>query len=300
VVDDSGPVLVVWNPHAGRKAGLPTNGFNEATVRRLMAEQRLGDELFVGADEAAVRRRVALAVKDGYGIVVAAGGDGTAGLVARELLGTDCALGILPAGSAMNLARSLGIPRDLEAAARILARRHVRRIDVGLCRDRVFFEMASIGLAAALFEEAQRIDRGRYGSLVDLLGVLARYRPASVALSLDGRSEEMHALMISVAIGPYTGLGLTLAPDAKLDDGVFDVTVYRGFRRWELVRHLASIAAGRHRYSPKVSTFRAGHVRVASRPVQPVRADDDDLGWTPVELRVRRKALLVVAPPAGD
>ena len=286
--------LVVWNRAAGRKAGIPTNHVDEETLRRAMAAHGLGDELFASDDEAAARERVAGAVKSGYDVVVAAGGDGTAGLVARQLLDRSTALAVLPLGSAMNLARSLGVPRDLDDAAAIAARGAIRTVDVGESDGHVFFEIASIGLGAALFEEAQRIDRGRYRSLLDLVRVLFRYRPARVQLTLDGRRSTLHALMIEVANTPYTGLGLTLAPGAVLDDGRFEVTVFHGFSRWQLIRHLGGIVAGRVRYSPKVTTFRARRVRVDARRPLPVRADADDLGSTPATFTIRPASLRVV------
>ncbi len=293
-------VLVLWNRRAGRKAGIPTNGTDEATLRRVMREHRLGDELFTTDDEAAASRRVAQAVADGYRLVVAAGGDGTAGLIARHVMDTPTALALLPLGSAMNIARSLGIPRELEAAAEVAATGRVRAVDVGSVGGRAFFEIGSIGLSASLFEQAQRIDRGQYSSVLGLLDVLRRFRPVRVRLELDGRPASMHALMIAVANAPYTGLGLTLAPQARLDDGLFDVTVFRGFSRWELIRHLGGIVAGRRRYSPKVATFRASRVRVDARRRLPVRVDADDLGTTPVTFEVRRAALRVVVPEPGD
>jgi diacylglycerol kinase family enzyme len=102
--------------------------------------------------------------------------------------------------------------------------------------------------------------------------------------------------MITVANGPYTGLGLTVAPEACLDDGHFDVHVFSRFSRWELVRHLLAITLGRRRYSPQVDTYQATHVRIDGPHPHPARADSEDLGETPVEFAVRPRALRVVAP----
>jgi diacylglycerol kinase (ATP) len=200
----------------------------------------------------------------------------------------------------MNVARSLGIPRELDAAAAIVASAPRRSIDVGVAGGRPFHEAVSIGLSAALFEQAQRIDDGHYTALVGLLRVLLRHRPAAVRLTLDGRRVVTRALMITVANGPYTGLGLTLAPDARLDDGLLDVRVVGRFSKTELVRHFWSIAFGRRAYHPRISTDRAATVRIeAARPLF-VRADAHDLGMTPVEITVRPRCLWVVAPPDGE
>ena len=91
----------------------------------------LGDELIATQSEEEAIASARDAVENGYDVVVAAGGDGSIGLVASELLGTETALGILPLGSIMNIPRMLDVPRDLEGAAEVLRDGHVRRIDVG-------------------------------------------------------------------------------------------------------------------------------------------------------------------------
>ena len=295
-----GPIRIIWNPNAGSKAGLPTNRSKEEQLRGLMLRHGLGAELVPtrSEEEAAAATREAAA--RGYAIVAAVGGDGTAGPIAFELLGSRTALGILPLGSAMNVARSLGIPRDLDAAAEILAAREVRSIDVAEANGVPFLEVGSIGLNAAIFGEAQRFAQGDYSGLFGVVRALARYRPARMRIQLDSQTVSTRALMVAVANAPYTGLGFTFAPDARLDDGLFDVRVYEHFSKRELVAHLWSIMLGRHAYSPKVRTYRSERVRVESRQPRPCRVDARDLGTTPVEFRLRRQALRVVVPPADE
>ena len=92
---------------------------------------------------------------------------------------------------------------------------------------------------AAIFREAQRFDDGDWVSILRTIWVALRYRPARMLLELDEGTARTRALMVTISIGPYTGAGMTVAPDARLDDGQFDVRVFRGFSKWELVRHLA-------------------------------------------------------------
>src|SRR5690606_27170378 len=145
-------------------------------------------------------------------------------------------------GSVMNVARSLGLSRELDQAASVLAAGEVRAIDVGIARGRPFYEAGSVGMNAAIFREAQRFDRGDWSSIARSVWVALRYRPARMAIRLDRRLVRTRALMVSVSNGPYTGAGMTVAPDARIDDGLFDVAVFRGFSKLELLRHLASIA----------------------------------------------------------
>ena len=297
-------VRVVWNGSAGSKGGITTNRLDDAAVRSVMRQHGLGDDLVDSDSEDSAREAARAAVEAGFDVVVAAGGDGTTGTVAKELIGSDTALGILPLGSVMNIARSLGIPRDLEAAAAIIAEGDVRRVDIGEADGQPFFEAGSVGLNAALFREANRFDDGDWWSVLRTIWVAIRYRPARMTLELDDRTVRTRALMISVANGPYTGMGMQVAPDARLDDGRFDVRVFRGFSKWELLRHLAGIAFGRYRYAPHVSTYRSTTVLVTSAHPLPARADAQDLGTTPVTFQVRAAALAAIVPrdpvPSSD
>lgn len=292
---------IIRNPGAGAKGGISTNSCSPQELCELAERHGLGQDIVESIDEAAAHEAVREAVGGGIDVVVAAGGDGTVGLVAEDLLGSPTALAILPLGSVMNVARALGIPRDLEAAAALIPSGTIASIDAGeaLVADgrRIrFLEAGSIGMNAAIFREAARFDDGDWASIVRTIWVALRYRPARMHLDLDQGTVRTRALMVTVSIGPYTGAGMTVAPGARLDDGLFDVRVFRGFSKWELSRHLASIAFGRRQYAPHVSTYRSAAVRVSSAHPLPARADGVDLGTTPVTFRTLPGALRVVVP----
>jgi len=293
-------IRVLVNPSSGEKAGIPTNTAAAAEVRAVVEQHfpGLGEDIVVTESEEEAIAATRDAVAKGYDVVVAAGGDGTVGTVACELLGKETALGILPLGSVMNVARMLAIPRDLEGAAAIVATGEVRTIDVGEAKGQIFFEGGSVGLNAAVFREAQQADSdsGRYRALWAALWVLLRYRPPRMVLHLDDRVLTTRALAVGVANGPYSGLGFTVAPDAAIDDGRFDVVIFSRFSRTELIHHFASIAFGRRRYSAKTATYRSSRVHIEGVHPLPCRADGHDLGSTPVEYVARLGALRVVAP----
>src|SRR5215210_7690140 len=291
-------IRVLVNPNSGEKAGIPTNSATEDEVRAALEPYfpGLGAELVITESEDEAFAATRDAVAKGYEIVVAAGGDGTVGTVACELLGKETALGILPLGSVMNVARMLDIPRDLEGAAAIVATGEVRTVDVGEAKGQIFFEGGSVGLNAAVFREAQQADSGRYQALWAALWVLVRYRPPRMVLHLDDRVLTTRALAVAVASGPYSGLGFTVAPMATLDDGKLGVVIFSRFSRTELIRHFVSIAFGRRQYSAKTATYRTSRVRIEGAHPLPCRADGHVLGSTPVEYAVRPRALRVVAP----
>ena len=178
-------IRVLWNPTSGRKGGVPTNRASREMLLELLPRHGLGDELVEPSSEHEAASAARDAVERGYDMVVAAGGDGTTGLVGRQLMGTYTALGILPLGSVMNIPRMLGLPRDVEEAARILAAGHVRSIDVGQAGDHTFFEAASVGMHAAATRELPKVDSGDYGAIIRSVVAMVRYQPSAVRIELD-------------------------------------------------------------------------------------------------------------------
>jgi YegS/Rv2252/BmrU family lipid kinase len=271
----------------------------EGTIVAALDAVGLDAEICVTQSPDEARALSGEAVRAGCELVLAAGGDGTIAVVASELLGTETALGVLPLGSIMNIPRMLGLPRELQAAAAVLASGVVRPIDVGETRGGPFYEAGSVGMNAAMFREARKWEEGDRASFLRTIWVAFRYRPARMRVELDDRIVQTRALTIIVSNGPYTGTGMTIAPGARLDDGRFDIRVFERFSKWELIRHLGSIAFGRRAYAPRITTYRSTFARISSRHPLPARADSRDLGSTPVEFRVRPGALRVVVPPEG-
>ncbi len=289
-------IRVLLNPNAGQKAGIQTANIEPADLLLLMENYNLGDELIVTTSEEDAVKATREAVALGYDVVVGVGGDGTVGCIARELIGTDTALGIVPAGSVMNIARMIGLPRELEPALGIVAQGHTRKIDVGNANGHNFFEAASVGLNAPVFEAGQRFDAGEYRSILQAIWVAIRYRPARMVIRMDEGTIVTRALIVTVANGAYTGMGFTVAPSAQIDDGLFDVSVFRRFSRPGLLLHFAKIAFGRRSYSPKVTTHRSRVVHISSVHPLPCRADSLDLGTTPVRFVCQHGVLTVIAP----
>jgi diacylglycerol kinase (ATP) len=290
---------VILNPRAGNRFSVGPSEVPAADLAAILHEVGIeADVIETGSIEDA-RALAGEAARCREPRLVVAGGDGTIGVVATELLGSRTALGILPLGSIMNIPRMLGLPRDLAAAATVLAQGTVREIDVGLVRGRPFFETGSVGMNAAVFSEASRLEKGERRSVVRTVWVALRYRPSRMRIELEDRILRTRALTVTVSNGPYTGTGMTVAPEARLDDGRLDVRVFERFSKLELASHFLSIMFGRRAYAPKVSTFRSSVVRISSVHPLPARADSHDLGSTPIEFRVKPHALRVIVPPGG-
>ena len=286
----------IYNPHAGQKAGVKTSDLDAQQVRDILCRHGLEGELIATESEEEAVGVVRDAVRNHFDVVVGVGGDGTQGLIARELLGTDTALGIIPRGSVMNIGRMLGIPRDADEAVEVLQTGQVRSIDVGEVNGQIFFEVASVGINAPVFEAVQQFDAGQRRSILKAIWVAIRYRPARMTIRIDNGVIVSRALIVTIANGSYTGMGFTVAPQAIVDDGLFDVTIFRRFSRTGLLIHFGRIAFGRKSYTPKVSMFRSKTVEIQSASPLPSRADSHDLGTTPVKFTCLPGTLKVVCP----
>jgi YegS/Rv2252/BmrU family lipid kinase len=289
-------MLVIWNPGAG-DGGQRRDEIAErrTTIEAALRAAGVEAELYESESEADAAKRVDAALANETSTIVAAGGDGTVRSIAFRLRDRDAALGILPLGTAMNVARSLDIPLELDGAAAVLAAGHVRSIDVGEARGQPFLEVASIGLGAEVLAGATDIEEGRFRRALSSLRRAIQHPRTRVQLQLDGREVRGRAPSIAVANGRFTGRGLELAPQAALDDGRFDVLLYEGFGPFQLAAHLVRVLLGRPR-DPRIGRYRAATVRISTHRRLPVRLDSQDIGATPIELVTRRGALKVIAP----
>ena len=289
---------LIINPTAGKKAGLTTNASGLEDILALLERHEIDADVLPTEHAGHGTELARQAVNDGYELVIAAGGDGTVAEVAEGLVASNAVLGVLPLGSVMNVARMLGLPRDLDQAAEVIKTRRIARIDVGRARSQAktsfFMEAAGVGIDAGLFAYFNQLDRGNWRTLKPLFKFMWRYRPRRVTVRLDGQPRRYRALMVTVANGPYLGAALTLAPDAQLDDHQFDVQIFTGFGKFELVRHLLAIAGGRRVYNPKVLSFRARTVEIEPRKPMMAHADSQPLGTTPARFDVVPAALAVI------
>jgi diacylglycerol kinase (ATP) len=148
--------VVIWNPNAGRKVRGPASGLTEEKLRDLLDRHGIQASIVPTESEEAAKRAIHDAIEAGHTTIIAAGGDGTIGQVATQLLGkTDIALGMLPLGSVMNVPRMVGVPRDLDEAAATIGAHKTGLIDVGDANGVTFYETASVGMNAAMFKAAQ-------------------------------------------------------------------------------------------------------------------------------------------------
>jgi diacylglycerol kinase (ATP) len=240
---------------------------------------------------------------DAVDCVVAAGGDGTMNAVCDGLMATGLPLGILPMGTANDLARTLAIPTDLNTAARIIAAGHETRIDIGTVNGHPFFNVASIGLSADLAHALtpQRKRRfGRFAYALTALQILLSARPFRAMIATQSGVTRAKTLQIAVGNGRYYGGGMAVESGATITDGKLDLYSLELSGVWKLLLLARSFRHGAHGLWQEVRTEKCVSFEVRTRRPRPVNTDGDLTTFTPARFEIRPKAVRVFVPVGHD
>ena len=233
-------------------------------------------------------------------LVIVGGGDGTINASAKGILETGLPLGILPLGTANDLARTLALPLDPAAAASVIVAGRLRDIDVGEANDVPFFNVASIGFSAELARRLTGESKRRWGKLgyaIVAARLLRRMQPFHAHLRHDDCDEEVQTLQVAVGSGRFYGGGLAVAEGAAPDDGRLDVYSLETSHWLQLLALLPGLKRGTHVRSRKVRAFRTTELSLHTRRPRDIDADGELMTRTPARFRVRPAAVKVFAPP---
>ncbi|HEY5902734.1 MAG TPA: diacylglycerol kinase family protein [Anaerolineales bacterium] len=295
---------LIVNPGAGKADEGPKNLERAA---RILKEHGIDVDVVLAHPKEEAVPIAKKAVKDGYDLVIAMGGDGTLEAVISGIVGSKTRLGILPVGTANNVARSLGIPLDLEEACVLIAEGNTNKLDLGQAkmkdgRKQVFFEMAAVGLVAAVYPYANKVSNGRLSELKDAaMTFLHQDTRPKVKLTLDDESKiELETMLVVVSNTPIFGKNFLVAPNASLQDGLLDISVYPEFSKAELLSYFARVMNEKNADDPKIQRYRARTVKIKADPKQDVIADGIVLGRGTVEVKSRPSALWVISPQAAS
>lgn len=234
----------------------------------------------------------------GVDVVVAVGGDGSVNEVARGMVGTDAVMGIIPAGSGNGLAHHLNIPILRKNALDVINRGNTVRIDTGMINEHLFVSIAGIGFDGLI---AKRFEKSKLRGFVSYLKLVAEeyptYKPKKYHLEIGGEVIETRALFIAFANSDQFGFKASIAPRAKIDDGLLDIIIAKKPQIIELP-YLASllywrmIETSKHIETRKTEelTIRTGKNRWVNLDGNPVK-----LGKT-LHVKIIPRSLNIIVP----
>ena len=226
--------------------------------------------------------------------VVAAGGDGTIGFVARALIDADHTLGILSLGTYNNFAKALGLPASLAGGIRVIKTGIPHRITVGKVGGTSFLEAAAVGMFGAAIELGEAIKDNKFGELGQKLALVTGAKPFRYDITGDIKGHGM-AMSLVFANTPSIGAAMPVA-DANPLDSFLELSVHAGASRHDIVGRLITGRMFSPREHPLEMGFRFRKLTVTTKPKVEVYADNRKVGTTPLEISAHLGALNILLP----
>jgi diacylglycerol kinase (ATP) len=236
--------------------------------------------------------------RDEADLVIVCGGDGTINSAAKGIMATGLPLGILPMGTANDLARTLHIPDDLLAAADLILSGKTRKIDIGEVNGHPFFNVASMGLGATLANSLSREAKrrwGKFGYAFAAAKVMLAARPFTATILTKYGSVAVKSLQIAVGNGRHYGGGTIVEADAAIDDGYLDLYSLEQETVLRLLLLLGSFRQGTHGAWDEVRTDKCVEFDIRTKRPMPINTDGDLVTFTPAHCIIRPSAITVFA-----
>lgn len=295
---------VIYNPVSG------THNVGAALPDALAVLRERGWQLDVQATQRAgdLQRLAAQARDRQQQVVLVAGGDGSLNEAANALALSEVALGVLPGGTANVWARQIGVPvplplytQQLPDAARSMAAGVIRPIDLGRANGRYFVLWAGVGLDAHVTAQIEPRPpwEKRFGIASYVwraFWIATKYRGTRMAVTIDQHEIKCRALMVLISNAPLYGGIVKPAPNAQLDDGWLDISIFKGGSFREALRHILVVLLRRTAQDADVISLRGRRLRIwAKRPCY-AHVDAEPIGQTPITIEVAPRALRVIVP----
>jgi diacylglycerol kinase (ATP) len=229
--------------------------------------------------------------------VIIGGGDGTLNAAIAGLIDSQIPLGLLPLGTANDLARTLGIPANVAQACQIVATGNPEPVDVGWVNGKYFFNVASLGLSVKITRQLTKEVKQKWG--VFAYGITAfqaiwESRPFHAEIRLiEGEVHHVKTLQIAVGNGRFYGGGMTVASDAAINDGRLDLYSLGLEHWWQMLALMPLFHRGQHALTPWSDAWAGQEFYVKTRRSRPISTDGEIATSTPAHFRVIPRALTI-------
>jgi len=254
------------------------------------------------------------AIKDGTELIVGVGGDGTMNEIANgffeddSLINPETTLGIVPSGTGSDFCRSLNIPLGLKNALQVITQAPSNMIDIGRVKfrdhsgsdeQRLFLNVSDFGIGGEVVHRMnqERMEKKASSYFRCLVTTFISYKHKRLKIKIDNVDIPPQEYMIgAISNGRIFGKGMKIAPEASLNDGLFDFVLVEGMKKFEFFRNVYKIYMGTHLSHPKISLHRGSKIEVNpadSEETVLIEVDGEQVGSLPATFEIIPKSLLV-------
>jgi diacylglycerol kinase (ATP) len=282
--------FVILNPAAHSERALR----RRARVQELAGTSVVYATSRTGEAETFARR----ASQEGYQKIVAAGGDGTVNEVVNGIAGTEATLGVLPLGTMNVFANEIGLPtHDLDSCWNVIQNENTRLVDLPIANQKFFIQLAGVGLDAQVVKETSSAFRRSFGPVSYLIAAaqIAARKPPRLLIESENASINEGSFVL-IGNGRLYGGPFPFFKHAVIDDGLFDVVVFKRLGYLEIIKYLQDVVFSSEIRTPEVEYFQTRRLRVDSDEEVPVELDGELVGVCPVEFSLRERSLRVLVP----
>jgi diacylglycerol kinase (ATP) len=268
------------------------------TAREKLRQGRIASELVI-LENASHLKRIIRGRSHDMDLIIIGGGDGTLNAAVEPVLSTGLPLGILPLGTANDLARTLQIPPEMDGAVRVILQGRIKKIDLGWVNHKHFLNVAHIGLAARLSRNLPRSKKKRWGALAYPLSIWEAYRstrPFGAQITCDGRKRWLRSIQIAVGNGRHYGGGMTIREDAAIDDQCLNLYSIDPQPAWRLLLAAPSIFRGTLSNNDPIHRMDGREIRITTGRRMPIVTDGEITTTTPALFTVKDELLPVFVP----
>ena len=291
-------VVFIMNPISGtqNKAGIPE------LIESTLDHEKFSYELLMTEHAGHASELAHEAMERGVDIVVAIGGDGTVNEVARAIVHSQTALGIIPCGSGNGLARHLMIPMNIKRAIGIINRDEIHELDYGLINGHPFFCTCGMGFDA--FVSQKFAEAGKRGPITYVENVLReglKYEPETYEIQDEQGLTRAKAFLISCANASQYGNNAYIAPQASMSDGLLDVIIMEPFDVIEAPQISIEMFNKTLDKNSKIKTFRCKKLHIHRKQAGVIHFDGDPVMTdADVDIELKPKGIRVVVNPDAD
>jgi len=236
--------------------------------------------------------------------IYSVGGDGTVNEIVNGIAGTESSLGVIPTGSGNDFIRSFQLKCDIKDMLINTINGQEKSIDLAKVNDKYFINISSIGFDANVVFNADKFKKvpgvtGSMAYLISIVYTIFKKKVCNISIDIDGKSMELKLLLAAVANGKYYGGGIIPTPDAKLDDGLFDICLVTEMSRMKILSLFPKYVKGLHAQLKQVSFYKGKKIRIVSEEDLCLNIDGEIFTAQTINFNILENAIKVIFPVIG-